>query len=189
YEYHCTDQYRPANPGDRAPASAPERYGLGAASLPRQPPLLAAGTRLLLSLALRDVGLAGTRAIRYRTRHGGDQRLRCRNQRLGTPSDPSNSFGAAGSAPALCQCGWRDTGSATTHPRTAHDDRAADLGVCLGTLPDRPVDEPGAGGAFAGCHPGDGPAAASDHPGVSPASDRCRGAPLGPHGLTGGGRA
>ncbi len=39
----------------------------------------------------------------------------------------------------------------TPHPRTADDDAAADLGLCLGTLPGWPADEPGAGPPAAGC--------------------------------------
>ena len=50
-----------------------------------------------------------------------------------------------------------------TYPRTAHGDRAADLGLCLGTLPGGPGDEPGAGAACAGRHPGNGPVLASHH--------------------------
>src|SRR5258708_22311085 len=173
HEYHCADQYRPAKPGYRAPTSAPERYGLGTASLSRQPPLLAASPRLLLSLVLRDMDPADTTHAQSPACQGAVHRLRCWNQRLGTSYDPSlRNVDAAGYAPALCQCGWRDAGSLPTHPRTAHGDRAADLGVCLGTLPDMPVAEPGAGAAVAGLHPGDGLAFASNHHRLSVARDR-----------------
>src|SRR5260370_16531357 len=159
---------------DRALKSASEGYGLGASSLLYQPPLLASVPRLLLSLILRDMGPADTTHSQSRTCQSAVLRLRCRNQRLGTAYDPSiRNFAAAGYAPALCQCGWRDAGSAPTHPRTVHGDCAADLGLCLGTLPGGPGDEPGAGAAVADLHPGDGLAFPS-HPHRLPIPTDCQ---------------
>src|SRR5258708_32874410 len=173
YGYHCIDQYREAYPDDRAPASADSRHGLGAASLSRQPPLLAAGPLLLLSLVLRDLDPADPTHFQSRACQSAVLRLPCRNQRLGTAYDPSiRNVAAAGDAPALCQCGWRESRSRPTHPRPAPADRPADLGLCLGTLPGRPADEPGAGAAFAGRYPGDGPVPASHHHRLSVAADR-----------------
>src|SRR5258707_8122 len=76
---------------------------------------------------------------------------------------------------------WREDGSVPTFPRAAPGDRAADLGLCLGTLPGGPGDEPGAGPAFAGRYPGDGLVLTSHHCRLSSVGDWDRAAPLGRH--------
>src|SRR5215831_6808013 len=58
YEYHCPDQFSPADPGYPAPESAAERVDLGTAPLSRQPPLLDSSARLLLPCALLYLGYA-----------------------------------------------------------------------------------------------------------------------------------